>query len=330
MKKILMSIIIVLMVLFFAACGGNDAEVNKAENVNENNTSESTVSEDGQTEYPLTVTDATGDEITIESEPETIVSTSPSETEILFALGLDEKIKGVSDFDDYPEEATEKEKIGGIVEPNEEAIITLEPDIVVTGISIGDEAVDKLKELGLPVYKNDATTLEEIMDNILQIGQVMNANDAAKEVVEKMQADIDNVTEAVADIPEDEKEKVYVEFSPGWTVGSGEFLDELITTAGGINIAADLQGWNEINEEKVIEADPDVIIYAKDMVDFDTDETLDTIIESRDGWDKITAMKEDRLVPVEDNIVTRIGPRVTDALKQFAEAIYPDKYQDEK
>src|SRR5699024_6453822 len=129
---------------------------------------------------------------------------------------------------------------------------------------------------------------------------------------------------------EDEKEKVYVEFSPGWTVGSGEFLDELITTAGGINIASDLQGWNEINEEKVIEADPDVIIYAKDMVDFDTDETLDTIIKSRDGWDKITAMKDDRLVPIEDNIVTRIGPRVTDALKQFAEAIYPDQYQDEK
>lgn len=310
---------------FVTACAPNDTEP-----VVEEELSEETVSEENgkETEYPLTIEDASGREITVEEEPERIVSTSPSETEILFALGQEDKIVGVSDYADYPEAALEKEKVGGVVDPNAEAIIDLEADIVITGISMSEDVVDKLANLDLTIYKNDGQSLEEILNNILKIGKLVNAQNEAEELVADMQADIDEVKEAVKDVPEEEKQKVYLEFTPGWTVGSGEFLDELIQVAGGINVASELEGWAEVNEEKIIEEDPDVILYAKDAVDFETEEPLEDLIRERSGWEKISAIENDRVIGIDENTVSRIGPRVTDALKKFAEAIYPELYSE--
>lgn len=327
MKKYLLSFFTTATIIFASACSFADTQTTENQSSVATTVQESTMNEGAtQTEYPLTVTDASGTEVTIEMEPERVVSASPSETEILFALGLGDKLVGVSDYDDYPEEALEKEKVGGVVDPNEEAILALEPDFVIGGISMSDDVVQKLRDLELPMYKNDASSLDEIMDNILQIGLIMNAQEEAKELVADMQTDIDEVREAVKDVSEEDKKTVYVEFAPGWTVGSGEFLDELITLAGGVNAAGDVEGWNEVNEEKIIEVNPDVIIYAKDAVDFETEEPLKDLIQQRGGWEKMTAIQEDRLVPIEENIVSRIGPRVTEALKQFAEAIYPELY----
>lgn len=310
---------------FVTACAPNDTEP-----VVEEEVSEETVSDESgkETKYPLTIEDASGRKITVEEEPEKIVSTSPSETEILFALGLDDKIVGVSDYADYPEAALDKDKVGGVVDPNAEAIIDLEADIVISGISMSEDVVDKLANLDLTIYKNDGQSLDEILNNILKIGKLVNAQAEAEELVADMQADIDEVKEAVKDVPEEEKQKVYLEFTPGWTVGSGEFLDELIQVAGGINVASELDGWAEVNEEKIIEEDPDVILYAKDAVDFETEEPLEDLIRERSGWEKISAIENDRVIGIDENTVSRIGPRVTDALKKFAEAIYPELYSE--
>lgn len=324
MKKNLLRFFTVLTIGVMTGCG---ADVEDTGSKVETTEQETTVSESSMaTQYPLTIEDASGVEMTIEEEPKRVVSTSPSETEILFALGLDDKIVGVSDYADYPAAALEKEKVGGVVDPNAEAIIGLEPDVVFGGISMSEDVADKLRDLDLPIYKNDGQSLEEILNNILKIGQVMNAQEQAEELVAQMQADIDEVKEAVKDVAAEDKKTVYLEFTPGWTVGSGEFLDELITIAGGINAASDLEGWNEVNEERIIEEDPEVILFAADAVDFETDQPLKEMIEERSGWDKITAVEEGRLVPVDENIVSRIGPRVTEALKLFAEAIYPELY----
>lgn len=310
---------------FVTACAPNDTEP-----VVEEEVSEETVSDESgkETKYPLTIEDASGRKITVEEEPEKIVSTSPSETEILFALGLDDKIVGVSDYADYPEAALDKDKVGGVVDPNAEAIIDLEADIVISGISMSEDVVDKLANLDLTIYKNDGQSLDEILNNILKIGKLVNAQAEAEELVADMQADIDEVKEAVKDVPEEEKQKVYLEFTPGWTVGSGEFLDELIQVAGGINVASELDGWAEVNEEKIIEEDPDVILYAKDAVDFETEEPLEDLIRERSGWENISAIENDRVIGIDENTVSRIGPRVTDALKKFAEAIYPELYSE--
>src|SRR5699024_8585061 len=263
----------------------------------------------------------------IEEEPERIVSTSTSDTEILFALGLDEKIVGVSDYDNFPEEALEKPKVGGVVDPNVEAILTQEPDLVVTGNSMSDDAVERIRGLDLTLYQTDPKNMEETLDVIIETGIITNRLEEAEALVAEMQEVIDQVKETVADIPEEEKKKVYIEYNPGWTVGDGEFMNELIELAGGINVAADESGWIQVNEEKIIQDNPDVIIYAANLVDEDSGKQLGELIKERSGWDKITAIQEDQMVPIDENLMSRNGPRIVDALLEMAEGIYPERFE---
>lgn len=281
---------------------------------------------DLKTQYPITVTDATGETFTFEKAPAKIVSVSPAETESLFALGLDEQIVGVSDFDDYPEAATTKPKMGGVSKPNEESIIAADADIVFTGISMNEEAVKKFRDLGIVIFKTDPKSVDDVAKNIETFGQITDTQEKAQEIIAKMKQDVTDVTEAVKAVKPEEKKNVYVEFSPGWTVGKGEFMDELITLAGANNVASDLQGWNEINEENIIAANPDVILYANDVID-ENSKTLDQIIKARSGWDQITAVKDDAVIGLDANLLSRPGPRVTEGLKAVAKAIYPDLFQ---
>ncbi|MBP2240955.1 iron complex transport system substrate-binding protein [Cytobacillus eiseniae] len=333
MKKFLALLLTVLVAMTISACGaGNDeaekdistqSESSEAEN---NGSSEVEISEKA-TVYPLTVKDATGLELTFDKAPERIVSTSPSETEILFALGLGDKIYGVSDFDDYPKEALTKQKVGGVTKPNEETIIAADPDLVIGGISMKDDIVEKFRGLGLTLYKTEPKKLDDILNNIIQIGIITDTQEKAEELVAQMKETIKTVTDVAATIKEEDKKKVYIEFSPGWTVGKGEFMDELITLAGGINIASDMEGWNAINEEKVIQDNPEVILYTAEVVDDKSGKPLEELITSRNGWEKISAIQDGNLTGIEGNIMSRPGPRITDALTQMAEAIYPELFK---
>ncbi|MCH1625282.1 ABC transporter substrate-binding protein [Fredinandcohnia quinoae] len=328
MKRILACILIALMAFAVSACSQEDNKVNSSKVENETPKTESaTNSNDKATEYPLVVKDATGTELTFEKAPERIVSTSPSETEILFALGLGDKIYGVSDFDNYPEEALSKPKVGGVTKPNEEAIIAANPDLVVGGISMKEDIAEKFRSLDFKLYKTEPKKVDDILNNIIQLGIITDTQKKAEELVAQLKEDIRVVTEAAATIKEEDKKTVYIEFSPGWTVGKGEFMDELITMAGGINIASDTEGWNAINEEKVIQDNPDVILYTADLVDDKTGKPLEELITSRNGWEKITAIKEGHVTPIIGDLINRPGPRITDGLKQIAEAIYPELYK---
>ncbi|WP_071394790.1 ABC transporter substrate-binding protein [Bacillus tuaregi] len=321
MKKVLVCILTVWIMVIMSACGTTQ-ETSDGEN-NRTFETETEKTNEKATVYPLTVKDATGVEITFDQAPERIVSTSPSETEILFALGLGDKIYGVSDFDDYPEAAKDKPKVGGVTKPNEEAIMAVNPDLVVGGISMKDDIAEKFRGLGLKLYKTEPKKMDDILNNIIQIGIITDTQEKAEELVAQMKEDIRTVTEAAAAIEEEDKKKVYIEFSPGWTVGKGEFMDELITLAGGVNIAADTEGWNAINAEKIIQDNPDVIIYTANVVDDKSGKPLEELIQSRNGWDKITAVQEGHVTGIEGMIMSRPGPRITVALKQIAEAIYP-------
>ncbi|MFD2370980.1 ABC transporter substrate-binding protein [Brevibacillus sp. GCM10020057] len=277
-----------------------------------------------ETVYPLTVTDATGKEVKIPKAPQRIVSTSPAETEILFALGLDQQIVGVSDFDDYPEAAKAKPKVGGVVKPNEEAILSQSPDLVIGGISMEKPVAEKLKSLGMPVYVTQPKTLDDIMNNIVVIGKMTNRQQQAEQLVAGMKQDIARVQDAVKGLKPEGKKKVYLEFSPGWTVGKGEYLDELITLAGATNIASDTVGWNPISEEKIVKDDPDVILYADGITDNKTGKKLEDIIKNRSGWDQIKAIRDGQIFGMDQDTLSRPGPRITQGLIQVAKAIYPD------
>jgi len=276
------------------------------------------------TSYPLTVTDPTGQTFTFDKAPERIVSTSPAETEILFALGLGGEIVGVSDYDNYPAETKDKTKVGSITQPNEETIVGLEPDLVVTGISMPAEVAEHLRSLKLPLYQTQPKTLDDVMKDIADLGVITDRQSEAEAPVASMKADVQKVKDAVALVKPEDKKKVYIEFAPGWTVGKGEFMDELITLAGGVNVAGDTTGWNEISEEKIVQSNPDVILYAKDLIDSESGKPLEDIIRGRSGWDQISAIKNNQVVGLDQDVLSRPGPRLTQGLLQVAKAIYPD------
>lgn len=322
-----------LLLLMLAGCGSNDGGSASSPSASQAvspsasasaGESASPAAEEKHTSYPLSITDATGQTFMFDKAPERIVSTSPAETEILFALGLGDKIVGVSDYDNYPAETKDKPKVGGITKPNEETIVGLTPDLVVTGISMPDEVVQKLRGLKLNLYKTEPKTLDDIMKDIGELGIITDRQAEAEALVAGMKADIQKVKDAVAQVKPEDKKKVYVEFSPGWTVGKGEFMDELIQIAGGVNVAGDTTGWNQISEEKIVQSNPDVILFTLGVTDDKSGKTLEEIIRGRSGWDKIAAIQNNRVVGVDQDALSRPGPRITQGLLEVAKAIYPD------
>jgi iron complex transport system substrate-binding protein len=328
-KNWIMGSLALMLALSLTACGSKEVEKVTEQAPTEVAPTEQNSPSDKQaselsTVYPLTVEDVTGESITFTEAPKQIVSISPAETEALFALGLDEQVVGVSDVDDYPDAATTKPKMGSLYSPNEEAIIAAEPNLVVTGISMSEEATQHLRDLGITIFKTDPKSVDDVIANIELLGQITDHQAEATAVVDKMKQEREEVIEAVKSLTPEQKKKVYIEFSLGWTVGSGEFLNELITIAGGVNVAADTVGWNEISEEKIINDNPDVILYNLNVKDETTQETLDQIIKARSGWDQISAVKNEAIYGLTDNLVSRPGPRVTEGLKEIANAIYPE------
>ncbi len=335
-KKWFAVLMLVVLALGLAACGGGGGSADSGDAVQgaapgdtaqtdvtnaESADAEETAAEADvqQTQYPLTVTDASGKQFTFEKAPERIISLAPSLTEVLFALGLDDNVVGVNDWSDYPEEAKSKPKVGGM-EANTEAIIEAEPDLIVGGLSLNGATVEQLRGLDLTVFTTEPKSVEETIAQIELVGKITNRNAEAAEVVANMREELKQVQDAAATLSDEEKRSVYLEFAPGWTVGKGEFLDELIALSGAVNVA-DGTGWYEINEESIIEANPDVILFTRNI------EGLGDQIKARAGWDKIEAIAQNRIVGVDDNLVTRTGPRVTQGLLEIAKSIYPEKFK---
>ncbi|AGA57713.1 MULTISPECIES: ABC transporter substrate-binding protein [Thermobacillus] len=270
-----------------------------------------------ETVYPLTVTDKTGTAITLERAPERVVMLGPSDTEIVFAIGAGSLAVGADEYSNYPPEAAELPRVGDM-NTNIEAVASLNPDLVLGSASMNAAAVDALRQLGITVYASDPQTLEETIAHIEQVGVLLNHQAGAEAVAAEMRAAIQYVADKVKDA---EPLSVYLEFSPGWTVGSGTFLDELVKLAGGVNISADQSGWFEVDSEAVIQRNPEVIIYPEiEGVDL-----LGEIL-SRPGWDQIEAVKNDRVHAVTNDPLVRVGPRLTDGLKEIAAAIHPDLF----
>ncbi|MCG7409979.1 cobalamin-binding protein [Paenibacillus sp. ACRRX] len=321
-NRTLAALMVCVLAVSLAACGGAKEEGTPAPDKQQEQTGTETSTDALKTTYPLTVKDVTGEEFKFDKAPERIVSVSPAETESLFALGLDSQIAGVSDYDDYPEAAKTKAKMGGIMKPNEEAIIAAKPDIVFTGISMKEDVVKKFRDLGITIFKVEPKSFDDVLKNIELYGLITDRQQQAKDIVEGMKKTRDDIQTAVKDVTE--KKKVYIEFSPGWTVGSGEFMNELIELAGGVNVAADAQGWVQINEENIIKSNPDVIMFTQGIVDSATNKTLEEIIRGRKGWENINAIKNNQVIGVDSNLISRPGPRVAEGLKIIAKAIYPD------
>lgn len=277
------------------------------------------------TSYPYAFTDDAGRQVTLEARPERIVSLAPSNTEILFAIGAGDRVVGVDSFSDYPAEVKDLPKLGGLTDTNYEQIVALEPDLALT-IGGTEEQVQKLEELGVPVAVIQPATLDDVLDRVRRIGEMVDAQAGAQQVVADMKTRIDAVRQRVAGIPEAERVRVFYEVwnDPLMTVGPGGFIHDVIVAAGGVNVAEGTgQPWPQISLEEVVRQDPQVIVVPASLKS-----SYDELKSgTRSGWEGMTAVKEGRVYLIDDNLISRPGPRLVEALEQLASWFYPDRFQ---
>lgn len=257
-----------------------------------------------------------------EPRPMRIISLAPSTTEILFALGLNNEIVGVSSYCDYPPETNTVTKVGDFSHPNLEKIASLKPDyIFCTGLE-QMPIVTELKRLKFNVYISDPSTIDELFTSISDIGKLTNREQDAEQLIKKMKNDIVTIQAQAGLVPLEKKVKVFIEIwhEPLMTAGKGSFVDELITLAGGINIAHDImRPYSNFSAEKVISANPQCIIMTY------MDKTVPLkFVEKRFGWKNIDAVKNNRVFnDINPNLLLRPGPRITEGLKEIYKRLYP-------
>lgn len=280
------------------------------------------------TEAPtISEVDDAGRAVEITGVPERIISLAPSNTEILFALGLGDQVVGVSDFCDYPEEAQKIERVG-FVEPNLEKIVELEPDLVFyIGGTAQLEKTQTMEDLGLTVLVlAPSDDIEDIFTDIELVGRATGTEDEAADLVSELRARMDEVLSRVAQA--ERQPLVFYELDATdptrpWTAGPGSFIDTLITMAGGLNLGASAEmEWAEFSTEEIIAQDPEVIILG----DANYGVTAESVAE-RPGWGVITAVKEGAIYPIDDNLVSRPGPRIVDGLEELARIIHPELFK---
>ncbi|MBZ4666296.1 MAG: periplasmic binding protein [Mahella sp.] len=269
--------------------------------------------------YPVTVTDVKGRSVTIEKEPASIVSLTPSNTEILFALGLGDKVVGVDEYSNYPEQANAIKKVGDFNGPNIELVTQLKPDLVVAGGYIQDDAVKKLEDLKIPVISSEAAGLEELYETIDVLGKVTGTQQQAEQLVEKLKSNMKAIADKTASL---DKPKVYfnVDINGFFTAGKGTFISELIAMAGGTNVADDSEGYAQYSVEKIVEKNPDIIITTEHAGSPED-------IKNIEALKNINAVKNDKIYSLDADIVNRLGPRVDQALEQLAKAIHPEIFE---
>jgi iron complex transport system substrate-binding protein len=279
--------------------------------------------------FPVTIKDATDQDVVIEAKPEKIISLMPSNTEIAFALGLGDEVVGVSDNDTYPEEALEKEKIGGM-EFNIEKIISLQPDLVLAygGSSMGSsaEGLQQIRDAGIAVLVvNDATSFTAVYDAINMIGTATGKQGEAETLVASMKAKVEEIKEKAATIKDEDKKKVYIEVSPApdmYSVGKNTFMDEMLTIINAENVVTEAD-WPRVDQEAIIASNPDVIITT---YGFYTEDAVEQVL-NREGWQDVNAVKNKQVADVHSDKVTRSGPRLVEGVEELAKAVYPDIFK---
>ena len=281
------------------------------------------------TESPaaLTFTDGLGREVKLEGPAQRVLSMAPSNTEILFAIGAGSQVVGRDSLSDYPAEAADITDIGSTFEAlNTESIVSLKPDLVLAAEINTPEQVKQLEDLGLTVYYlKNPHTLEEMYDNVAIVAQLTGHEEEAAALVESLKARVAAVDEKIA--PLSSRPGVFYELdatdpAKPYTAGKGTFITLLIDRAGGYNIASDIDGYPQFSLEQVVTADPAFIILGDARYGVSPES-----IAQRPGWENLSAVKNGNVVPFNDDLASRPGPRLVDALEELAKILRPGLFE---
>ncbi|HCD19048.1 heme/hemin ABC transporter substrate-binding protein [Macrococcoides caseolyticum] len=252
---------------------------------------------------------------------ERIISLMPSNTEILYALGMKEEMVGVSTVDDYPKEVKNLEKFDAM-QLNYEALLKAKPTIVFAHESMTsqEKVLKRLNNKGIKVVMvKDAQNFDEMYASIDQIGKAIHKEKEANQLEKKIKEDIKQVIGEYHNKLADKK--VLVEVSPApeiYTGGKGTLFDDMIHQLGSVNIFHDINGWQPVNSEAIIKRNPDVIIATSDL----SDEAYKASVEKRGGFSNVNAVKRDAVYTIDADEISRPGPRIAKGLKELAETIH--------
>ncbi|MEO7117643.1 MAG: helical backbone metal receptor, partial [Candidatus Limnocylindrales bacterium] len=271
-------------------------------------------------DFPVTLTDDRGTDITLLAKPERIVSLSPANTEIVFALGEGDTVVGGTDADDYPEGAGAPTDVVVFGVVNAEQIVDLEPDLVLAADFTAQDVIDKLRGVDIPVMVINGASVDAVVADITLVGQATGTTDLATQITVGMLDRIDQVAAAVLDT--ESRPRVFYEIDATDAIygpAEGSFLADLVEMAGGAAITTGDPAVYSIALEQLLADDPEIIILGDAIYG-----TCPEQVHDRDAWQHMTAVEDDAIRPVDDTIVTRPGPRLAEGLAALAVAIHPE------
>jgi iron complex transport system substrate-binding protein len=272
--------------------------------------------------FPMTLTDDEGTTVELKAVPTKIVSLTPATTEILFAIGVGNRIVGkVEDFTPYPPQVTTIPDVAKFGTVDVEKIVALGTDLVIAGGNSFNppDKIAQLRKLGVPVLVEYAPDIAGVLADIELTGDAVGRSAAARDLSASMQAAFDQVQAATASLA---KPRVFYELDASqkiYTAADDSFLAELIMLAGGDPITTGSTTNFEISLESLVTADPELILLGDAAYG-----TTAATVKARNGWSAMTAVKRGAIVAVNDELISRPGPRLVDGLRAMALAIHPD------
>lgn len=276
-----------------------------------------------QTEIqPVTVTDMTGREISLDEPATRVVALTASDCEILYALGAGDLLVGRGEYCDYPAEVLEVTSVQSGYDTNIEQIIALQPQVLLMStMAQTDEQIAQLEAAGVHVVVSDADDIEGVYEAIELIGELVGKNDEANAIVENMKTTFADLSGRASG---DGTETVYFEVSPLqyglWTAGADTFMNEIANLLGLKNCFEDVSGWAEISEEQILERNPDYIVTI--TMYFGEGPTPEEEILSRAGWESVTAVKNNKILNLQNNELSRPAPRLAEGAQMLYDFVY--------
>ena len=280
-----------------------------------------------------TITDDEGYLTEFTSVPQRIISLAPSNTQILYAIGVGDRVVGVTDYDQYPYnftawfEAGNMTSIGGFSTPNKETIASLNPDLLLA-TTIHDADLPTFRELGYKVLVLNPTDVNSVLNDILMVGKATNSEQSAQNLVDSINSEIDNISQKIA-AAHMEKPKVYYEVWLDMSAGSTSFINDVITKAGGENIfGTEVDQYPTVSSETIVQKNPDIILLPTEMANAGEAPFYGSVdeVKARPGWNTISAIQNDRIVIVDGSLFAEAGPRIGEQIAVTAKALYPELF----
>jgi cobalamin transport system substrate-binding protein len=270
-------------------------------------------------------TDEVGRTVRIPQPVRRIVSLAPSLTETVYALGLEDKLVGDTDYCDYPADATKKHKVGGAINPNMEEVAALKPDVVLVVKSLNRlETVRALEQIGIPVYSTDPHTVKDVVASMKKLSGVLGSQEAGDAVNEKLENRLAAVHAKLNGVAA--KRVMFVVWTePLISVGRKTFIADVLEQAGGMSVVESKQDWPQFSLEEAVRLQPEYLVFASSH-----SETVQNDMEAlalKPGWSAMDAVKKRKIAIVSDAI-NRPGPRIVEAVEELARQLHPEVFSE--